>query len=125
MGLSAKAWKSTIEEDTLRRNVVVVFYSPGCDECDSLRDSFQEFAQKFASPGNVQAAALNCGKHGSICKKEDQRSLPGATYYGPGEVFSKHKGGLSYKTLSQWAPRRNQVLHGHQLACRVMADFCM
>lgn len=91
---------------------MVVFYRPGCNECDSLRDSFQEFAQKFASLGYVQAAALNCGKHGSICKKERQRSPPGATYYGPGEMVSKHNGGLSYKTLSQWAQR-------------VMADFCI
>mmetsp|Transcript_115014 Transcript_115014/g.256894 ORF Transcript_115014/g.256894 Transcript_115014/m.256894 type:complete len:525 (+) Transcript_115014:51-1625(+) len=108
--LAAKGWKAKMVDDTTRRNIVVVFYEPGCQECQGLKESFKEFGKEFVF--FVEAAAVNCGKHQDLCQKEGARSLPAVFYYGPGDSKSqRHPGSVSYKSLVQWVPK-------------VMADSC-
>lgn len=105
--LSPKDWKTEIVENTLRRNKIVVFYTPGCATCDDLKEGIKEFVNKFVNQGLIQVSAVNCGKHQNICQKESTTSLPAVMYYGPGDSNPQKYAGshLSYKSLSSWVPK--------------------
>jgi len=112
--LSTQSWKEMIAENSERRSTVVIFYLPGCSECTSLKSIFQEFAEKFAVPGLVEAAALNCKTHKSRCEKELKGvgSFPIASYYGPDSASPVlHSGQITSAGLKSWM-------------LQVAADFC-
>lgn len=110
--LGSSGWKEIIEGDTSRRSVVVLFYQPGCRECDDLKEAFRELGSKFVASGIVAAGAVNCGKQEAICKKQSVNSLPAVFYFGPEGKPKKHPPGqISYKSLSHWLPHD-------------MADYC-
>lgn len=117
--LGGKAFKAKIEESPERRNLVVAFYMPGCEECEELREAFTELGEKFAGAGLVAAASVNCAKQKALCKQEvnDQGAEDRASilYYSPGDEgrdARRHPGGqMSYKSLSSWL-------------AKVMADSC-
>lgn len=103
-----------IVENSERRSTVVIFYLPGCPECTSLKSIFQEFAEKFAVPGLVEVAALNCKTHKSRCEKEMKGpgSFPTVSYYGPDKASPvMHSGQITGTGLKNWI-------------LKVAADFC-
>mmetsp|Transcript_53869 Transcript_53869/g.128291 ORF Transcript_53869/g.128291 Transcript_53869/m.128291 type:complete len:541 (+) Transcript_53869:95-1717(+) len=81
--LDKKGWKLIVEEETQRRSIIVIFYTPGCVGCEDVKDTFKEAAEKFAAPGIVDMAALNCRRFNKECDKEGATKLPTAFYYGP------------------------------------------
>jgi protein disulfide-isomerase A6 len=100
-------------ENSERRSAVVIFYSPGCSECTSLKSIFKEFAETFAVPGLVEVAALNCKTYSSRCEKErGARSFPFVSYYGPDNASpSAYSGQITLPNLKTWI-------------LKVMPDFC-
>lgn len=109
--LEVESFKSSMEADAERRNVVVVFYDPKRDECQDLREALTEFGEKFAAAGLVDVASVNCARQKSLCQEEvgDDSSQPSILYFGPGIAGRKGKrhpsGPASYKSLSSWLPK--------------------
>jgi len=111
--LSTRSWKEMMIENSERRSTVVIFYSPGCSECTSLKSIFKEFAETFAVPGLVEVAALNCKTYKSRCEKErGTRSFPFVSYYGPDSAAPvAYSGQITLPSLKTWI-------------LKVMPDFC-
>lgn len=102
--LSSKNWKAEVEEEGLRRNVVILFYESNLQEVEELREAMTEFARKLAKAGLVSAKVLNCGRFDGLCQKQGIKKLPEVVYYGPeGEQPNRHPpGGINYHSLSTW-----------------------
>jgi len=122
--ITSTSWKAKFESDLIRRNVLVVFYMPGCAECDDLKGAFREAADKFAGDvGIVEMAAVNCGTLKSICNEKLKHTLttrslvesirlPIALYFGPSDDPARHPAGqITSKSLMAFTTS-------------VMGDFC-
>lgn len=100
-----KAWKAAVEEDSMRRNMVILFYDSDLAEFEDLKSAMTEFGRKLVdASGLVSAGVVSCGRQQKICEREGVKDLPSARYYGPeGEKPKRHPAGpISFKSLSTW-----------------------
>lgn len=103
--IGAKTWKAEMEDESLRRNRVVLFYESNLQEMQELKDAMSELGAKLVQgSGLVTAAAVNCGKSEGICQKQGIKKLPEVVYYGPeGMQPNRHPAGqISFHSLSTW-----------------------
>jgi len=107
--LDKKGWKAITEgaEETKRRSVIVLFYTPGCLGCEDFKEVFKDMAEKFVTPGIVDMAALNCRRFGQECEKEGMQKTPNAMYYGPENAKPIRLMGnlLSHHDMTQSIPK--------------------
>ncbi|CAJ1454744.1 unnamed protein product, partial [Effrenium voratum] len=76
--MTAKSWKEEMEEESLRRNVVVLFYESNLQEMQELKDAMQQFASKLVEASLVSLGAVNCGRSEGLCQKQGVKRLPTA-----------------------------------------------
>lgn len=114
--LTDMTWAEMLEDNALRRSVVVLFYRNGVAGANSLKDMFVEFGEKFAVPGIVELGVVNCGRLADRCALELGTSndrLPVIRYYGPNsaEPVDYLENVVDFKMLSVWTTQ-------------IMADYC-
>ncbi|CAE8593385.1 unnamed protein product, partial [Polarella glacialis] len=77
--LTPSNWKEVVEENVLRRNIVILFYESNLREFQELKSAMTEFGEKLVEgSGLVASGVVNCGKHQSLCDKEGVKELPSA-----------------------------------------------
>merc|ERR1711971_206560 len=108
MGTEA-AFKEAVEPaDTKRRNLLVAFYTPGCSDCQAVKETFKQWVGKKGDNKSpmvqiVEVAAVNCAsaRLKQQCLKTVVTSeLPSIVYFGPGKMKTRHSGAISLKSLS-------------------------
>eukprot|EP00434_Breviolum_minutum_P032013 symbB.v1.2.028313.t1/scaffold2956.1/size66508/2 len=82
--LTSKTWKAEMEEESLRRNRLVLFYESNLPEMQELKDAMTEVGAKLVEGSSlVLAGAVNCGRSETLCQKQGIKKLPEVVYFGP------------------------------------------
>ena len=104
--LTSKTWKAEMEEESLRRNRLVLFYESNLPEMQELKDAMTEVGAKLVEGSSlVLAGAVNCGRSENLCQKQGIKKLPEVVYFGPeGEQPNRHPAGrsITFHSLSTW-----------------------
>eukprot|EP00434_Breviolum_minutum_P032014 symbB.v1.2.028313.t2/scaffold2956.1/size66508/2 len=76
--------KAEMEEESLRRNRLVLFYESNLPEMQELKDAMTEVGAKLVEGSSlVLAGAVNCGRSETLCQKQGIKKLPEVVYFGP------------------------------------------
>ncbi|CAD6196592.1 unnamed protein product [Caenorhabditis auriculariae] len=102
---AAKTWDLTgtkIVELTIKnaenvlkqyRNAFVLYYTPWCSHCKTMKNEFVEFAKLLKNEPNLVIAAADCNKYAGLCRQHEIGAYPSMKYFRSGKMNHQYKEG--------------------------------
>ncbi|XP_041371887.1 probable protein disulfide-isomerase A4 [Gigantopelta aegis] len=75
-----------------QKAALIVYYTPGCDECSKLRDAYQDAAEELKKNKKRLLAAVDCSKQRELCDKEGVKTYPTIKLFVKGDFLVDYNG---------------------------------